>query len=78
MKEQVVGQVNLSTTDGDLGILAGHVPVILQLRPGLVEVFTDGPASAAPNSKKSFFSKQSPFMQLFLIILISKRRICFC
>ncbi len=55
MKEQVVGQVNLSSTDGDLGILAGHVPVILQLRPGLLEVFTDGPATSAPSSKKTFF-----------------------
>lgn len=78
MKEQVVGQVNLSTTDGDLGILAGHVPVILQLRPGLVEVFTDGPSSAAPNSKKSFFSKHSSLVLFLLIIMISKRRICFC
>lgn len=54
MKEQEVGQVNLSSTEGDLGILAGHVPVILQLRPGLIEVFPDGPASTA-TSKKHFF-----------------------
>lgn len=56
MKEQVVGQVNVSSTDGDLGILAGHVPLILQLKPGLLEVFVDGPASTTPNTKKSFFS----------------------
>lgn len=55
MKDQMVGQVNVSSTDGDLGILAGHVPVILQLRPGVLEVFTEGSASAAPASKKSFF-----------------------
>jgi F0F1-type ATP synthase epsilon subunit len=55
MKDQAVGQVNVSSTDGDLGILAGHVPVILQLRPGVLEVFTEGSASSSPTSKKSFF-----------------------
>lgn len=60
MKDQVVGQVNVSSTDGDLGILAGHVPLILQLRPGLVEVFTEGPASSSPASKK-FFGTSSPY-----------------
>lgn len=63
MKDQVVGQVNVSSTDGDLGILAGHVPLILQLRPGLVEVFSDGPASASQTSKK-FFGKMIGLMQV--------------
>lgn len=45
-------QVNLSTTDGDLGILANHVPAILQLKPGLVEIFTQ-----TPSEKKHFFGK---------------------
>lgn len=56
MKDQEVGQVNLSSTDGDVGILAGHVPIILQLRPGLIEVFVDGPASTSTN-RKTFFGK---------------------
>lgn len=51
-KDLPVHQVNISTTDGDCGILAGHVPSIFQLEPGLVEVFEGGPAGAA---KKSFF-----------------------
>ncbi|ODQ66432.1 hypothetical protein NADFUDRAFT_8412, partial [Nadsonia fulvescens var. elongata DSM 6958] len=33
-----VTQVNLSTTSGDLGILANHVPTIQELKAGLVEV----------------------------------------
>jgi hypothetical protein len=34
--EAGVSQVNLSTTDGDLGILSDHVPLLSQLRPGVV------------------------------------------
>ncbi|KAL7750266.1 delta subunit of the central stalk of mitochondrial F1F0 ATP synthase, atp16 [Sorochytrium milnesiophthora] len=33
-----VKQVNLAAVSGDMGILANHVPVIEQLRPGMVEV----------------------------------------
>lgn len=47
-------QVNLSTTEGDLGVLAGHVPSILQLKPGLIDIF-EGPASSPTTVKKSFF-----------------------
>ncbi|KAH9248692.1 ATP synthase F1, epsilon subunit [Batrachochytrium salamandrivorans] len=32
-------QVNLSSSDGDMGILASHVPTIAQLKPGVIEVF---------------------------------------
>lgn len=31
-------QVNLPTSAGDIGILANHVPMVQQLRPGMVEV----------------------------------------
>ena len=55
MKDTIVEQVNLSTTEGDMGILGGHVPSLLQLCPGLVEIF-EGPASNASTVKKSFFS----------------------
>jgi F-type H+-transporting ATPase subunit delta len=41
IKDRVVKQVNLSTEDGDVGILAGHLPMVLQLRPGVIEVFND-------------------------------------
>ncbi|KAJ1511373.1 delta subunit of the central stalk of mitochondrial F1F0 ATP synthase, atp16 [Coelomomyces lativittatus] len=33
-----VHQVNLSSTSGDMGILANHVPIIEELRPGVLEV----------------------------------------
>ncbi|KAI9189443.1 delta subunit of the central stalk of mitochondrial F1F0 ATP synthase, atp16 [Blastocladiella emersonii ATCC 22665] len=33
-----VQQVNLSGANGDIGILANHVPIIEQLKPGVVEV----------------------------------------
>lgn len=46
IKEQPIEQVNVSTTEGNLGILAGHVPVILQLKPGLVEVFSEAKKSS--------------------------------
>lgn len=38
IKDVVARQVNVSTEDGDLGILAGHLPMVLQLRPGVIEV----------------------------------------
>ncbi|EDK47076.1 ATP synthase F1 subunit epsilon [Acetobacter pasteurianus] len=36
--DQDVQQVNLPSVNGDLGILANHIPVVEQLRPGLLEV----------------------------------------
>lgn len=36
--EGEVTQVNLSSTSGEMGILASHVPSIEQLAPGLLEV----------------------------------------
>jgi F-type H+-transporting ATPase subunit delta len=38
MSKKVVTQVNLSTTEGDMGILAGHVPTIFQLVPSVLSV----------------------------------------
>lgn len=40
-KDKAVYQVNLSTSEGDMGILANHVSTILQLKPGLIEIFED-------------------------------------
>lgn len=34
-------QVDLPGADGDLGILAGHAPILVTLRPGLVEVIAN-------------------------------------
>ncbi|KAJ3301823.1 delta subunit of the central stalk of mitochondrial F1F0 ATP synthase, atp16 [Kappamyces sp. JEL0829] len=36
MQNTVLTQVNLSSTDGDMGILAGHVPVVLELKPSVL------------------------------------------
>ncbi|RKP01837.1 hypothetical protein CXG81DRAFT_8005, partial [Caulochytrium protostelioides] len=41
-----VRQVNLTSTDGSMGILAGHVPSLAQLVPGVVEVVPE--AAGAP------------------------------
>jgi F-type H+-transporting ATPase subunit delta len=41
-------QVNLPTSAGDMGVLAGHVPMIQQLRPGVVEIIDN-------NGTKQFF-----------------------
>ncbi|KAJ3337367.1 ATP synthase subunit delta, mitochondrial [Gonapodya sp. JEL0774] len=38
----VVQQLNVTTQEGEMGILADHVPVIEQLVPGTLEVFLDG------------------------------------
>ena len=35
-------QVNIPSTSGDMGVLANHVPSIEQLKPGLLEIFTEG------------------------------------
>ncbi|CAH6720832.1 ATP synthase subunit delta, mitochondrial [[Candida] jaroonii] len=35
-----VEQVNVPSVNGDLGILANHIPIVEQLRPGLLEIIT--------------------------------------
>ncbi|TPX62164.1 hypothetical protein PhCBS80983_g00728 [Powellomyces hirtus] len=44
-------QVNLASSEGDMGILAEHVPTIAQLKPGPIEIF-----SASEKSQKFFVS----------------------
>lgn len=70
MNKTVVEQVNLTTTDGDMGVLAGHVPSILQLRPGLLEVFQ------SPAPKQSFFGSPPVLEPTYMIS--SERRLCHC
>ena len=36
MVKKTITQVNISTTDGDVGILLNHVPSIFQLKPSMV------------------------------------------
>ncbi|KAF2155892.1 ATP synthase delta chain mitochondrial precursor [Myriangium duriaei CBS 260.36] len=48
-KSQDVVQVNIPAESGEMGVLAGHVPSIEQLKPGLVEVIEESGGS------KSFF-----------------------
>ncbi|KAJ3300773.1 delta subunit of the central stalk of mitochondrial F1F0 ATP synthase, atp16 [Borealophlyctis nickersoniae] len=51
LKSTEATQVNLSSTDGDMGILADHVPTIAELKPGIIEIFT-----ATEKPKKYFVS----------------------
>jgi F-type H+-transporting ATPase subunit epsilon len=37
-----VDQVDLPGTEGDMGILAGHAPLVTVLRPGIVTIFRGG------------------------------------
>ncbi len=37
-----VGQVDLPGSEGDLGVLAGHAPLVTALRPGILVVFREG------------------------------------
>jgi|SRR5215472_3602588 F-type H+-transporting ATPase subunit epsilon len=37
-----VGQVDLPGSEGDLGVLSGHAPLVTALRPGIIMVHRDG------------------------------------
>src|SRR5437764_3549188 len=37
-----VDQVDVTGTEGDFGVLAGHAPTVSALRPGIMTVFVDG------------------------------------
>jgi len=37
-----VDQVDLPGSEGDMGILPGHAPLVTTLRPGIVTIFRDG------------------------------------
>jgi F-type H+-transporting ATPase subunit epsilon len=37
-----VAQVDLPGSEGDLGVLAGHAPLVTTLRPGIIVVHRDG------------------------------------
>ena len=37
-----VGQVDLPGSEGDLGVLSGHAPLVTALRPGIIVVHRDG------------------------------------
>ncbi|KAJ3113958.1 delta subunit of the central stalk of mitochondrial F1F0 ATP synthase, atp16 [Phlyctochytrium bullatum] len=50
LKNYEAVQVNLSSTEGDMGILADHVPTISQLNPGVIEVI------ASDKTQKFFVS----------------------
>lgn len=45
----------MSSSEGDMGILANHVPSLIQLRPGLLEIFTDGPANQSGSKRSAYF-----------------------
>ncbi len=36
-----VGQVDLPGSEGDMGVLAGHAPLVTTLRPGIIVVYRD-------------------------------------
>jgi F-type H+-transporting ATPase subunit epsilon len=39
-----VNQVDMPGTEGDLGVLAGHAPLVTTLRPGILVVYGEGGA----------------------------------
>ena len=41
-----VDQVDLPGTEGDMGILAGHAPLVTALRPGIVTIYNGGSREA--------------------------------
>lgn len=38
-----------------MGILANHVPSLIQLRPGLLEIYTDGSAGQSGSKRSAYF-----------------------
>jgi len=58
---QVVTQVNVTTADGEVGILADHVPSVEQLLPGVLEVF------GGEGKDKKYFGMQMPGLEGGLI-----------
>lgn len=40
--ESEVEQVNLPSVNGNLGILSNHIPIVEQLKPGLLEIISKG------------------------------------
>jgi F-type H+-transporting ATPase subunit delta len=39
-QDEVIKQVMIPSVDGVYGVLAGHVPIVSELKPGVVQVFT--------------------------------------
>ncbi|KAI8869267.1 epsilon subunit of F1F0-ATP synthase N-terminal domain-containing protein, partial [Ramicandelaber brevisporus] len=50
-KNKPIHQINLATASGDMGILANHVPMIEQLRPGVLEIIPEANSPAAEIQK---------------------------
>lgn len=69
-KGEVVRQVNLAGEDGDLGILAGHAPTLVQLRPGLLSIIREGSVSNSDKPDKYFvaggFATMNPDSELMV------------
>jgi F-type H+-transporting ATPase subunit epsilon len=53
-----VRQVDLPGSEGDLGVLAGHAPVVTTLRPGIITIF--GPGEAMPVVVNGGFAEVGP------------------
>ena len=66
---ETVDQVNLPSTSGDMGLLADHVPMISQLRPGVVDVIVGG-----KTSKRIFGVFSSCFSFHMLMTRLSSER----
>jgi F-type H+-transporting ATPase subunit epsilon len=49
-------QVVARTTEGEIGILPGHVPILALLAPGEVRVTTPDGAVVSANTSEGFFS----------------------
>lgn len=68
-QDKEVTQVNVPAVSGDMGILANHVPIVEQLKPGVVEVLegsasskffvSGGFVSVLPDSKISITSVEA-------------------
>lgn len=75
LANKAVTQVNVPGVSGDMGILADHVPIVEQLKPGLVEVIegttstkyfiSGGFVSVLPDSKVSITTPEAFPLEAF-------------
>ncbi|SRR6266481_213783 len=71
--------VTLSATEGYMGVMAGHAPVVTTLRPGMIDVLKDGAdsrffirggfAEIGPSKVTILAEEAIPFAELDLAIL---------
>ena len=63
--DEAVDMVEMKTTEGEIGVLAGHIPLTTILEPGVLRIKTDGNVREARSEErrvgKECRSRWSPY-----------------